>query len=154
MTGFMPGDRVQIRTTGDDGYPLMRYGFIGSCWGGDGPVVVMFDDEMAGSAVVDVSQLVEVRIDTVELLLEGDDLIEEPNLRQGLVQLWWAEAEQAGLEISAFHPIMGGLRDSSEGYVIAELTSAGEHYVLRVIKEPHSSGEVRVRADRPNRWDF
>ncbi len=154
MTGFMPGDRVQIRTTGDDGYPLMRYGFIGSCWGGDGPVVVMFDDEMAGSAVVDVSQLVEVRVDTVELLLEGDDLIEEPNLRQGLVQLWWAEAEQAGLEISAFHPIMGGLRDSSEGYVIAELTSAGEHYVLRAIKEPHSSGEVRVRAYRPNRWDF
>jgi hypothetical protein len=154
MTAFLPGDRVQIRTTGEDGYPLMRYGFIGSCWGGDGPVVVMFDDEMAGSAVVDVSQLVEVSIDTVELLLEGSDLIDDPDLRQGLVHLWFAEAEQAGLEISAFHPIIGGLRDSSEGYVIAELNSAGQHYVLRAIHEPHSSGEIRVRADRPNRWDF
>jgi hypothetical protein len=118
------------------------------------PVVVMFDDEMAGSAVVDVSQLAEVSIDTVELLLEGSDLIDDPDLRQGLVHLWWAEAEQAGWKFPLSIRSIGGLRDSSDGYVIAELTSAGEHYVLRAIREPHSTGEVRVRADRPNRWDF
>lgn len=148
----MPGDRVQIRTTGEDGYPLLRYGFIGSCWGGTGSVVVMFDDERAGSAVVDASQLVEVRIETLELRLEGPDLIDDPELRDGLVRLWWAEAEQAGLDITALHPIRGGQRDSSEGYVIAEMTTAGEHFVLRAMQVPHAPGEVIVRADRPARY--
>ena len=28
---FSPGDRVRYECTGDDGLPLVRYGFIGGC---------------------------------------------------------------------------------------------------------------------------
>jgi len=38
---YRPGDRVRFETTGDDGWPLIRYGFVGGVSGNGGPVVVM-----------------------------------------------------------------------------------------------------------------
>ena len=29
MTLFRQGDRVRVETTGDDGFPIVRYGFVG-----------------------------------------------------------------------------------------------------------------------------
>ncbi|TVR26270.1 MAG: hypothetical protein EA389_06395 [Ilumatobacter sp.] len=153
MTSFHPGDRVRVQSTGDDGFPLVRYGYVGTC-GDDGePVMVLLDDEFNGSTVVDRTALAPVTVTTVELCLDGADLLHDPSLRQGLVNLWSAEAEAAGLEIGALHHIGTGLRDSSESYVLAELTAGGEQYVLRAVCHPNDSDIVRVRADRPNRWD-
>lgn len=156
MTSFRPGDRVRVECTGDDGYPLVRYGFVGDHplpILPDGPVAVLLDDDMCGQALIDPSALLPVTVTTVELRLEGDDLLHDPSLRQGLVNLWSAEAEAAGLEIGALHLVGTGVRDSSESYVLAELSAGGEHYVLRAICVPNERDVVRVRADRPNRWD-
>jgi hypothetical protein len=153
MTAFGPGDRVRITDTAPDGFPIVRYGFVRGCPEDDGPVVVMFDDDLNGEAVVDRAQLACVTITSVELRLDGADLLHNPSLRQGLVNLWSAEAEQAGLEVSALHHVGTGLRDSSEGYMLAELTAGGQQYVLRAVCEPNDSDIVRVSAERPNRWD-
>ena len=44
---FQAGDRVRWETTGDDGLPLVRYGFVGGCNGDAARVVVMLDGELA-----------------------------------------------------------------------------------------------------------
>jgi hypothetical protein len=163
MTSFQHGDRVRVQSMGDDGFPLIRYGFIGGFVGDGEPVVVMLDDDLRGSMVVDASQIQSVTVTTVELRLDGTDLLHDPALRQGLVNLWYAEAEEAGLEIDSIHPIRSasdgaghshsGARYSSEGYALAELVTGGEHYVLRAVCEPNESDIVRVRADHHSRWD-
>ena len=48
---YRPGDRVRFETTGDDGWPLIRYGFVGGVSGNGGPVVVMLDGELSGDVV-------------------------------------------------------------------------------------------------------
>ena len=152
MTRYQHGDRVRLHTTDADGLPLVKYGFVGGV--ADQRVLVLLDGEFGADAVVDDSQLEPVTITSVELRLRGADLLEDPRLRHGLVNLWSAEAEEAGLEIGALHCMGDGVRDSSEGYCLAELMAGGEHYVLRVVRDSYRSDVVRVRADRPNRWDF
>ena len=66
-----------------------------------------------------------VHICNVTLTLGGSDLLDDPSLRQGLVNLWAAEAESAGLQLASLHSIGTGVRDSSEGYALAELSSGG-----------------------------
>ncbi len=168
MTSFHPGDRVRFESLGDDGFPVVRYGFVGRCDGDDTePVVVLLDEDLNGGSIVDRDALVPVSVTTVELCLDGADLLADPALRSGLVNLWAAEAECAGLEVRSLHPVGddravdaptgAGLRDSSEGYVLAELVAGGEQYVLRATCCPSegdtaNGGMVRVRADLPNRW--
>jgi hypothetical protein len=153
---FRPGDRVRFETIGDDGLPMVRYGFVGGVAGNEGPVVVMLDGELGGD-ILDLSQIKLVDVTTVELCLEGTDLMTEPKLRRGLVALWHAEADTAGLDVDALHPLGGpdgdGLRDSSDSWALAELMAGGEQYVVRAFRLPHEPHLVRVRADRPNRWD-
>ena len=83
----------------------------------------------------------------------GSDLLDDPSLRQGLVNLWAAEAESAGLQLAALHCIGTGVRDSSEGYALAELSSGGEQYVLRATRCIKQYDAIVVHADRPNRWE-
>lgn len=152
MATFNPGDRIRYETIDGDGFPLVRYGFVGGRTTDDGPVVIMLDGELGGD-VVDLATLAPVHIGTVSLTLDGRDLLDDPSLRQGLVNLWLAEAEDAGLQIAAFHLIGTGVRDSSEGYVLAELNTCGENYVLKASGCKDRSDAVIVRADRPGRWD-
>ena len=152
MTLFSHGDRIRYATTGDDGLPLVRYGWIGNVGDDTGPIEVLLDDELGGN-VIDADKLEPVHVGNVTLTLAGDDLIADPSLRQALVNLWRAEAEIAGLQIASLHSIGTGVRDSSEGYVIAELSSGGEQYVLRAVRCPQEVGAIEVRADRPNRWE-
>ena len=151
---FDPGDRVRYETVGDDGFPLVRYGFVGGQTHDDGPVVVMLDGELGGD-VVDFGALQPVHICNVTLELGGADLLDEPRLRQGLTELWRAEAEDAGLQIAAIHPVQSGLgvRDSSEGFALAELVAAGEHYTLRATACV-TDDVTLIAASRPNRWIF
>jgi hypothetical protein len=151
---FRHGDRIRYATTDDDGFPLVRYGFVGGVADDEGPVVVMLDGELGGD-VVALHEIEPVSICNVTLKLDGADLLDDPTLRQGLVSLWQAEAEDAGLQIAAIHPIDTGIgvRDSSEGYALAELTAAGDQYMLRATR-CSSEDAILLQCGRPNRWIF
>ena len=92
-----------------------------------------------------------MKIDNVTLTLDGADLLDDPSLRQGLVNLWRAEAEEAGLQIASLHSIGTGVRDSSEGFALAELSSGGQQYVLRSTNCANQANVISVHADRPTR---
>ena len=149
MKRFQHGDRVRVETMGDDGLPLVRYGFVGELVGHRGPVVVMLDGDLKNNMIADLSEIERVTVTNVELRLPGTDLLDDPALRQGLVNLWSAEAEEAGLSIGTLHCIGPDERDTREGYALAELIAGGQSYVLRAIRESNGSEFVRVRADRP-----
>jgi len=150
MTRFHHGDRIRYASTDDDGFPVVRYGFIGGVTGDHGPVVVMLDGELGGD-VVDADTLQPVHISNVTLTLEGSGLLEDPILRQALANMWVAEAESAGLQIAAMHLMGNGVRDSSEGYAIAELSSAGEQYTLHAGVCPTVADAILVQAQLPHR---
>jgi len=152
VNSFRAGDRVRLEQTGDDGLPLVRYGFVDGTPASHGPVVVMLDGELNGD-IVDPSHVQPVTITNVELCLQGTDLVDDPELRRGLVALWHAEADSAGLDIDSLHAIGHGLRDSSDSWALAELMAGGEQYVVRAIQLPNEPEVVRVRADRPTRFD-
>jgi hypothetical protein len=152
VSPFSHGDRIRYATTGDDGYPLVRYGFVGGVSDNGGPILVMLDGEISGD-IVEVSKVEPVHICNVTLTLEGCDLLDDPSLRQGLVNLWAAEAESAGLQIAVLEAIGTGVRDAGEGYALAELSSGGAPYVLRANRCPSGRDAVIVHADRPNRWE-
>lgn len=151
---FQPGDRVRWVTTGDDGLPLIRYGFVGGTNGDGNRVVVMLDGDLKGDTVIGTEQLEPVSITNVELHLHGNDLLDDPSLRQGLVNLWSAEADQAGLEVRSVQYLGTGVRDAvSNGFALAELHSGGRQYVLRAIPDHSGPDMVCVRADTPRRWE-
>jgi hypothetical protein len=143
---FSLGDRVRWATMGDDGFPMVRYGFVGGVASEAGPVVVMLDGELGGD-VIDLSQLEPVSITTVELHLDGSDLIEDPELRRGLVHLWQAEAESAGLAVDDLECLDGGRREPNDSWSLASLDAGGAHYVVRALKDATKPGAIRVRAD-------
>ena len=151
---FRHGDRIRYAGTDNDGFPLVRYGFVGGVSSDGGPVMVMLDGELGGD-VVDLDTIEQVSICNVTLKLEGSDLLDDPSLRPGLINLWQAEAEDAGLQIAAVHPLQTGigLRDSSEGYALAELTAAGDRYMLRATRCT-TEDAVLIQVGRPNRWIF
>lgn len=144
---FQPGDRVRWMTTGDDGLPLVRYGFVGGLNGDATRVAVMLDGELKGDRVVPQSELAPVEIGTVELRLEGADLLDDPSLRQGLVNLWAAEADQAGLEIREVSPLGTGVREAGDGFALAELRAAGQQWVLRALPDASRHDMICVRAN-------
>jgi hypothetical protein len=145
---FTPGDRIRYECTGDDGLPLVRYGFVGGIAGTNGPVVVMLDGELGGD-VLNVEDVQPVTVTTVELVLHGTDLVDEPELRRGLVSLWLGEADTAGLDIDSMHPMGDGECDAPGGWCLADLRAGGERYVLRAVQLPHELDIVRVRAETP-----
>jgi len=142
-----PGDRIRYECTGDDGLPLVRYGFVGGVAGTAGPIVVMLDGELAGD-VVNLAEVQPVTVTTVELRLHGADLVDEPALRRGLLSLWHAEADTAGLDIDHLHPMGDGECDRPGGWCLAELQVGAERYVLRAVHTPDEPDVVCIRAER------
>lgn len=156
MTGpLRHGDRIKVCTVDDDGFPIVRYGTVGASLPDDGPVVVEFDD-MLGGDIVDRSEVESVRVDTVELVMTGIDLVNDPALRGGLADMWRAEADLAGLEIGVVHllgPEGTGTPNGSDGWLLAEFTHVGAPHVVRTARVHGAGDTVVVRADRMNRWD-
>ena len=144
---FHAGDRIRMECTGEDGLPLVRYGFIGGIPTGLGPLEVMLDGDLGGS-IVDPAFVKAVELTTVELRLSGGDLVDEPDLRRGLVGLWQAEADEAGLDVGGLRPIGDGLRDSSDSWALAELTFGEDIYVLHAIRLPNDPSTICIRADQ------
>lgn len=143
---FNLGDRVRWATTADDGLPLVRYGFVGGVAGDGGPVVVMLDGELGGD-VIDLDQLQPVSITNVELHFDGSDLIEQPELRRGLVHLWRAEAETAGLDVDSLEALGTGQPLPDASWSLAALTSGGEQYVVRALFDETDPSTIRIRAE-------
>ncbi len=135
---FQPGDRVRWDSLGDDGLPLTRYGFVGGFAGSSDTFVVMLDGDVSGDTVIDRDQLAHVHITNVEVQLSGVDILDDSSLRRAIVNLWSAEADQAGLEIASIE-ISDGEIDSDDvlGFALAKLRSAGENYVLRASVQLH-----------------
>jgi hypothetical protein len=143
---FGLGDRVRWATTGDDGLPLVRYGFVGGVASESGPVMVMLDGELNGD-VIDLEQLQPVTITNVELQLDGPDLIDDPELRRGLVHLWQAEAEEAGLDVDAIEGLGAGQLLPDQSWSLAALSSGGERYVVRAMRGLADPQTVLIRAE-------
>jgi hypothetical protein len=141
---FSAGDRIRHECTGDDGLPLVRYGFVGGVAGSDGPVVVMLDGELGGD-VVNLAEVQPVTVTTVELRLAGGDLVDEPELRKGLLALWLGEADSAGLDIDEVQPLGEGRCEHPGSWCLAALTAGGRQYLLRA--EHVGDEHVRLRAE-------
>lgn len=144
---FSQGDRVRWNTTGEDGWPLIRYGFVHSVGAPEGPAIVMLDGELGGE-VIDIEQLADVSITAVELRLAGADLLDDPELRRGLMALWRAEAEAAGLDVDTVHGDGPGEPDGDAIWALASLSSGGERYVLKAMRDRADPASVCVRAER------
>jgi hypothetical protein len=152
---FRPGDRVRVETIGDDGLPVVRYGFVGGLAApvglhSDQGVSVMLDGVLA-AAVIPRSRLQVLSVTNVEFSLSGSDLMSDRLLRRGLVGLWQAEADSAGIDVGGLQPLGDGLRDSSDSWALAEMVAGGERYVVRAFQLPGDPDTVHVRADL-NRW--
>ena len=152
MTTYQPGDRIRMTVQGDDGLPLVRYGFVGSVVSEQGPVVVMLDGELGGD-MVELRHIQPVTVCTVELCLHGDDLITDPRLRSGLVEMWRAEADTAGLAVDTLHPMGNGVEDEHGAWVLARLMSGGLQYMVRAEHHHLRPDVVRVHAVRPQSGD-
>lgn len=144
---FQAGDRVRWVTVDEDGFPLVRYGFVGGSNGDGTKVAVMLDGELKGDRVVDLDQIEPVTITNVELRLTGADLLDDPSLRQGLVNLWTAEADQAGLELRSIDCLGTGVREAGTCFALAEVWAAGRPWVLKARPDPRSPDVVLVRAE-------
>ncbi len=149
---FVRGDRVRWDTTGSDGLPLTHYGFIGGRVDASGRVVVMLDGHLKGDTVVPAEQLQAVSVLTVAMHFDDETLLDDPSLRPGLVGLWAAEAERAGLVLEDLETLGTGVVDTAgAGFALAEFWAGGQPYVVRALP---GSGGVCVRADLPRRWEF
>ena len=139
------GDRVRWETTGDDGLPLVRYGFVGAVAGEVGPVMVMLDGELKGD-VIQLDQLQPVTVLNVKLHLHGLDLIDDPELRRGLVHLWRAEAESAGLDVDHLEALGTGER-AAPGWWLGTVTTGGQDYVVKALPSTRDDQVICVRAE-------
>lgn len=141
---FGEGDRVRCTSVGDDGLPLVRYGFVRSLFDADaGPAVVMLDGELR-SEMIALDTLQPVEITTVSLCLDGDDLLTDPHLRHGLLALWAGEAERAGLDVEGFESC--DMHEDVSTWRLGRLQRGDHTYVLRA-RNGGPDGTVTVRAE-------
>lgn len=149
---YQAGDRVRWVSTGDDGLPLVRYGYIGSTGAGNGRVVMMLDGELKGNLLVHMDDIALVSITNIELRLTGCDLLEDPAMRQGLVHLWSAEADQAGLDVGSVRYVSSESSTLASVHFggavpLAEVDSGGQHYLLAA-RPNRPVDTICVKADR------
>lgn len=141
---FQPGDRVRWQTTGVDGLPLVRYGFVGAGVH-NGEVRVMLDGELNGNTVLPADDLALVHITNIELRVAGIDLLADPAMCQGLVHLWSAEADEAGLDLGsiAFMPHDSVLVNDAP-IALARIEAGGIQYILHAC--PAREDAIHVKA--------
>ena len=64
-----------------------------------------------------------------------------------VVNLWTAEADQAGLEIRSIDCLGTGVRESGACFALAEVWSAGRPWVLKARPDEVIPDVITVRAD-------
>jgi hypothetical protein len=134
---------------------MVRYGTVGADAVSNGRIAVIYDD-LAGSDLVDGSEIELLDLDLIELRLTGTDLLNDTSLRAGLAELWRAEVSRAGLVITTLFPMekgdVIGVADG-EHFLLAEFTYNGETWVVRGALASDDPTMVVIRADRMNRWN-
>lgn len=142
-----PGDRIRLVGTDEDGLPFVRYGFVAP----DSPdpattvVTVLLDGEISGETVP-CERVEIVTVASIELMLQGDDLVADPVLRRGLVAMWCAEAETAGVALDAFCPNGDGERDDRGSWILAHATAGDDRYAIRACERAGEPPMVHVHA--------
>ena len=68
------------------------------------------------------------------MCLSGGDLLDDPSLRQGLVNLWSAEVDEAGLEIRSLERLGNGVKESDDGFALA--ATVGRQRAVRAARQP------------------
>ena len=81
----------------------------------------------------------------------GGDLLDDPSLRQGLVNLWSAEVDEAGLEIRSLERLGNGVKESDDGFALAQLW-AGRTSTCCAPAGDNTGEIVVVKADVPRFW--
>jgi hypothetical protein len=134
---------------------MVRYGTVGGDAVSSGQIAVIYDN-LAGSDLVDGSEIELLDLDLIELRLAGTDLLNDPLLRAGLAELWRAEVSRAGLVVATLFPMkkgdVVGVVDG-EHFLLAEFTYNGETWVVRGALASDDPTMVVIRADRMNRWN-
>ena len=144
---------------------MVRYGTVGADAVSENPIVIIYDN-LAGSDLVNSSEIELLDLDLIELRLTGTDLLNDPLLRAGLAELWRAEAlgacgtcagiARAGLVIATLFPMEKGDAVGvvdGEHFLLAEFTYNGETWVVRGALASDDPTMVVIRADRMNRWN-
>ena len=152
---FRSGQRVRVSTVDTDGLPMVRYGTVGADAVSENPIVIIYDN-LAGSDLVNSSEIELLDLDLIELRLTGTDLLNDPLLRAGLAELWRAEVARAGLVIATLFPMEKGDAVGvvdGEHFLLAEFTYNGETWVVRGALASDDPTMVVIRADRMNRWN-
>ncbi len=113
---------------------------------------MMLDGELKGNILVHMDDIALVSITNIELRLTGCDLLEDPAMRQGLVHLWSAEADQAGLDVGSVRYVSSESSTFTSvpfgGAVpLAEVNSGGQQYLLAA-RANRPVDTICVRADR------
>ena len=134
---------------------MVRYGTVGADAVSSGRIAVIYDN-LAGSDLVDGSEIELLDLDLIELRLAGTDLLKDTSLRAGLAELWRAEVARAGLVIATLFPMekddVVGVVDG-EHFLLAEFTYNGDTWVVRGALASDDPTMVVIRADRMNRWN-
>jgi hypothetical protein len=134
---------------------MVRYGTVGADAVSSGQIAVIYDN-LAGSDLVDGSEIELLDLDLIELRLAGTDLLNDTSLRSRLAELWRAEVARAGLVIATLFPMekgeVVGVVDG-EHFLLAEFTYNGETWVVRGALASDDPTMVVIRADRMNRWN-
>jgi hypothetical protein len=144
------GDRIRLVGTDEDGLPFVHYGFVtpDSPDPSSSPVVAILLDGELSTETVRQDTLEVVTVASIELTLQGDDLVNDPVLRRGLVAMWVAEAETAGLAIDHLCAIGDGdgERDERGCWMLAHATAGDDRYAIRACEQRGASTVVHVHA--------
>lgn len=140
----VPGDRVRVSQIDEGGIPVIRYGWVETVTGLRAEV--LFDGEIRGEQV-HLGSVQPVEVTTVQLVLAGRDLLDDPELRRGLVGMWQAEADLAGLDVDTLHSFGAGNAGLPGRYELGEVVAGGSTFVLVAGLSPSTQPTVFVRAE-------
>jgi len=131
---FRTGDRVRVTRKSPEGAPAFEYGFLERIDDGRTHAVVLLDDELSPQRVA-LADIAPIEIATVELCIDTNNMETapsgEPALRDELIVLWQAEAEQAGIDVESLVALPTGSRADLDTWALAELHAGGVRFLLR-----------------------
>jgi len=146
---FRTGDRVRVTRRSPEGTPAFEYGFLERIDDGRTHAVVLLDDDLRPQRVA-LADIAPIEIATVELCIDTKNMetapAGEPALRDELVVLWQAEAEQAGIDIERLVALPTGSRADLATWALAELHAGGVRFLLRA-RFSASPPSVHVHAE-------
>ena len=136
---------MRVSQLDEGGIPEVRYGWVESAEGLH--AVVLFDGDL-GAEVVHLGTVQPVEVTTVQLVLAGRDLLDDPELRRGLVKMWQAEADLAGLDVDALSDYGDGSPAGAGKFALGEVMAGGSAYLLVAGLSPTDHPSVCVRAEQ------